>query len=400
MLKELILESRYKNYNYDKEILNTANEFLDSFANMIIDKYLLKLKSHFPFIKSKYDLILAYIMYKTKTTQNKTGKSSIIFSKGFKISYSDKKFNLKLVFKLLGPNVKSVLSGGYLPTSSININSKRKNQWPIIEVIIPRIKSFSDIKDDKLNFDAMRYRVDAIRNTLVHEITHAIEHNIFKKIPDYNTVNYIAKYLCSNFINYYIQTQENKGKLPEEYNLYKKYRKGFKRPEYERAKKYRIVLGSEYTESNNVIYPSEFNFVNILARLIFEDVSPNSKSLKEARYLLEIAKIMSHVPHEFYILQYFMTVILPQTKYFNLVKYDEEYRLFYNYYKNNAVINVMKYISAAINFYVNNQDNTNFDKEKAMNILKRPGNIYESTEYARDFYYKIKDCLATENIKA
>ena len=85
MLKELILESRYKNYNYDKEILNTANEFLDSFANMIIDKYLLKLKSHFPFIKSKYDLILAYIMYKTKTTQNKTGKSSIIFSaSGFK----------------------------------------------------------------------------------------------------------------------------------------------------------------------------------------------------------------------------------------------------------------------------------------------------------------------------
>lgn len=407
MDKSLVTESHYRTLSSD---INAIGEsFIDALVDYISAKYSVMLLNKYPFVKTKYELILAYINYKSllSKSRHKNKKLYNIFSKGFKAKIGSKNVKLKIRLNLV-PDNQALTHGDYESKAYTFYTSGSERKWPIINLDIPHLKEYW-----KGSTRAFIYKINDMRYTLTHELTHAMQEHVLEKDMDEVQIKKLKSDMGLNYILYYLNPTEIEAKLYEAFSKFKTLNAQWS-PKQKRNYMYRRHGVEEFKDLEgytffikNVANPTgrkpdfntgrpEYSYTNILAQLIYYDFGAKGFEKHNFKRLnaIETDLLIEDRYDQLYILKYILLKVLPTTKFYNYVKNDTDYNLFASKYRKENIDGIWKYITAAVNTIIDNYKNPEFDYGEALDIVRsNQKDAFKDINSAKEFNQKIQNCF-------
>lgn len=414
-MDNLLLESHYKTVN--SEIKSIVNSFTSELIEYINKKYYNKLINLYPYIKTTGELICAYIAYKTKYQRSKQKDKELykIFAKGFKTSVLNKPLYVKIILNIYPQNNIHFNRGHYETRAYIKQTYSSTRKWPIIMVNTPQILNF-----DERIIGSIAYKLEDIKSVLTHELTHAIQEQLWQRDENAPHINLIKSMSGINYVSYYMHKDEIDARLNQAYALYQKKKNQTKSsaqkrnfmyrkwrvenvneeepnlPEkLERTAKVPLIKKSleDYTSDN-----ISTKFTNILSDIIVSDLTKDailSNTYNTLSKALEYFNITKEYKL-FFIMRYIFFVYLPQTKFINICKFEDDYIKAKKVFGKSDVELMWKYISAAINTTINEYNSPNFDTVRALEKMReigKTGEPFKGIQEAKALYDFISSCI-------
>lgn len=302
----------------DKELIKITNEVFNSMVDFVkkkAERYNLYIK--YPFIKTTYQLVFAYILEMSKLDK----PDRFIFYK--RNSFNINGTEVPVRFKFFIHDFKSAGShdlGNFNEPDTL-IYYEKPSTWPFINIYIPKIH-ISAIQDNKLVNNYIVKYIHDLKETIIHELGHAYDFwsKKYKSTSSGTILRNSYKYI--NYFIYFMSTVELR-QLEREAVL--SYRNIIHKAKSAASKRKMSSFIKSVVNVPDLVEKakSKDSFANVYGRILYSRLFDH---YPEDADLISMYNMMADKKeYRKFIFLYIMLCLFPKSKYGRLAKNDYDY---------------------------------------------------------------------------